>query len=67
MEASNPVIPYQLRSIIYVHNQLVRFGPKHIYLDGFDSAPKIANADNYVQTVSLEGASEKEDETLNSD
>jgi len=42
MELSNPICTVQLRNIVYVHNQLVKYGDK-IFIKGFQSENEAAN------------------------
>ena len=37
IEPTNPVCTVQLRNIVYVHNQLVRYGQESIYIKGYAS------------------------------
>ena len=37
LEITNPACTVQLRNIVYVHNQLVSYGEKHVYVKGFES------------------------------
>ena len=37
MEINNPICTIQLRNIVYVHNQLVKYGEKNVYVKGFES------------------------------
>lgn len=35
METKNPHCTIQLRNIVYIHNQLVKYGAEHIYVKGW--------------------------------
>jgi len=37
MEINNPICTVQLRNIVYVHNQLVKYGEKNVYVTGVES------------------------------
>lgn len=37
MEINNPSCTVQLRNIVYVHNQLVKYGENNVYIKGFES------------------------------
>lgn len=42
MEISNPICTVPLRNIVYVHNQLVKYG-ENIYIQGFASDSVLGN------------------------
>jgi hypothetical protein len=45
LEIKNPNLTINLRSIVYIHNQLVRYG-EHIFCNGFQASPNLLGKNN---------------------
>jgi hypothetical protein len=63
MEPVNPICTVQLRNIVYVHNQLVSYGEKHIYVKGFEENRNVLGGlDVSVKSSAHAGSDDDEDQ-----
>lgn len=62
MEPVNPICTVQLRNIVYVHNQLVSYGEKHIYVKGFEENRNVLGGLDASIKSSRAGSSDDEDQ-----
>ena len=63
MEINNPICTVQLRNIVYVHNQLVKYGEHNVYVKGFDSDNVLGGGEgNANKSMNIEANDDEEEQ-----